>query len=265
MPYDTHQTSRPTVSVPTDDLFSITNGTTTHMIQAGILDVIASEAQRKRVVISEEGMKLVASQSGHDANTVLSLLDTIIGNAEKTYDREDGWLLLNKEKVSASLSSVSSVSASMPIKETVPVSAPVPVRVAPSVSAIAQTQKPPVTYSQPAAQGTVDTALFVEWLSSGDTKQVAHHLKQLREQSTGVGPFLKKVILDLDLVYRARFDEVDEQVSDRLVRTVATIPNEQLEQLIGVLISSMDQKYRSASLGVKIALLRAEEVGKMHR
>ncbi|OHA18664.1 MAG: hypothetical protein A2664_00350 [Candidatus Taylorbacteria bacterium RIFCSPHIGHO2_01_FULL_46_22b] len=267
MPYDTHQTSRPTVSVPTDDLFSITNGTTTHMIQAGILDVIASEAQRKRVVISEEGMKLVASQSGYDANTVLSLLDTIIGNAEKTYDREDGWLLLNKEKISSSLSSVSPVSASMSIKEPapVPVPAPAPVRVVPPVSPMPPAQKNPVTYSQPVSHGTVDTALFVEWLSSGDTKQVAHYLKQLREQSAGVGPFLKKVILDLDLVYRARFDEVDEQVSDRLVRTVATIPNEQLEQLIGVLISSMDQKYRSASLGVKIALLRAEEVGKMHR
>ncbi|OHA26570.1 MAG: hypothetical protein A3C06_03280 [Candidatus Taylorbacteria bacterium RIFCSPHIGHO2_02_FULL_46_13] len=220
--------------------------------RAGIVDIIAAEAQRNHAIISEEGMKIIADKGKNDAAQALVLVSAVIKSAEERYDREDGWLLLNKEKVSASLTdkaTVSDVSAR---------STPAPI---PDVSSARVSSPSPNAFTA-GGKPSVDSALFVSWLATGDKQQVARYLKTLRDQLGSAEAFLKKVVLDLDIVYRSRFDEIEETIDERLSNTVSGLSNIALEDLISVLLSTVDQSYHSSSLGIKLALMRATEVGK---
>ncbi len=216
----------------------------------GFVDIIAAEAQRNRVVISEEGMKLIAQMSGSDATQVLSLTEKTIRNAETRYDREDGWLLLNKEKVLAALNAKEPERApELSHHEPRPVSEP---------KAAAPHPQPPV--QGPLSRSGVDSALFVNWLATGDKYNLTRHLKTLREQGGNPEAFLRRVVLDLDVVYRSRLEDIDEPIDERLAHSISGLSNEQLENLISVVLSTVDQSYHSASVGVKVALMRASEV-----
>ena len=217
----------------------------------GILDIIAAEAERNRMVISEEGMKLLAERGGFDAAKVLSLVDVVVSFAEKNYDREDGWLLLNKEKILGALSGT-------PPKGNVAVEISRPVPAAQSIPTSRPTEQVPLKANAP----TVGSSLFVNWIATGNRQEVTRHLKELREHPGGAEPFLKKVVLDLDAVYRSRFDEPDEQIDQRLAHTVSGLSNVELENLISALLSTVDQNYRSSSVSAKIALMRASQIGK---
>jgi hypothetical protein len=70
------------------------------------------------------------------------------------------------------------------------------------------------------------------------------------------------VILDLDAVYRSRFDEPENPIDERLSYTVSGLSNQQLEELISVLLSTVDQNYHSPNVSAKIALMRASKIGK---
>ena len=107
----------------------------------------------------------------------------------------------------------------------------------------------------------VDGSLFVSWIATGDKQRAVNHIKTLRELGTA-SAFLKRIVLDLDSVYRARFDDLDERVDERLMHTVSGLSNDQLENLIAVLLSIVEERYHSPSVGIKIALMRASDVGK---
>ena len=221
----------------------------------GVIEVIAAEAQHNRSVISEEGMHYLAEKSNFNAGEALRLVGTVIRNAEMLYDRDQGWLLLNKEKVMSALTQ--KVEVVLPATQTVH---PAPTPVA--------SQRPSATPSMPASpmavsgQTQVDSALFINWLATGDKGHVASHLRMLRERHGAADAFLKKVILDLDAVYRSRFDEIEESLDERLAHTISGLSNQELEELISALFSMTDQNYQSTSLSLKLALMRASEIGK---
>ena len=225
-----------------------------HALSAGVVDVIAAEAQRGRTVISEEGMYFIAEKSGYDAARAVSITESVILRADGRYSREEGWLLLNKEKVISVLSEQNQT----PIRTQAKAS-PEPTFVAPQRNPAhgAVPERAPLN-----GQSFSDSATFVSWLASGDKTQVVRYLNALREKQGGAEAFLKKIVLDLDAVYRSRFEEIHEPFDERLAHAVSGLSNTGLEELISALISTVDQNYRSTSLGVKLALMRASEIGK---
>lgn len=234
--------------------------------RSSIVDVIAAEAEQHRVVISEEGMNLIAEKGKHDATATLNLVDSIIKNAEQKYTRDDGWLLLNKEKITSvlgmSLAKESPTVGFAQLKKETSIpqkTSPAPIPPIAPVSAQPMSSARPASHAE--AKVTVDSSLFVSWIATGDKQRPVQHIKTLRDLGTAES-FLKRVVLDLDVVYRARFDEIDEMIDERLMHTISGLSNEQLEQLISVLLSTVDQSYHSPLVGIKIALLRASEVGK---
>ena len=69
-------------------------------------------------------------------------------------------------------------------------------------------------------------------------------------------------MVGLDACDGSGFEEIHEPFDERLAHAVSGLSNTGLEELISALISTVDQNYRSTSLGVKLALMRASEIGK---
>jgi hypothetical protein len=106
-----------------------------------------------------------------------------------------------------------------------------------------------------------DAPMFVRWLAVGDKANVFNYLSEMRKRGMSPEKFIKKIILDLDRVYRARKENMGELSDSPLMNTVSGLSDEALENLVEILLSVVDESfYKSMSTGLKLAILRAGEI-----
>src|SRR3990167_7491259 len=212
--------------------------------------LLAIEAKKERTLISPDGLKTVIETAVAKGEEPIVTLGKTIENAKVKFQREDGWLLLNKEKVSGALLSQKSVAVpSYGAPEKIAPDAPI-MPVAPSAT----------TKTSPAIDQIAEVNTFVSLLARGDEKAVANHLRTLREGGKSVERFVRETIIELDGAYRARLESDNNRRNFVLSQIISRWSGEKTEEVISILLSIVDKNYKNSTIGLKLAVMRIAEL-----
>ena len=188
--------------------------------------LLAVEAKKERTLISPDGLKTVIETATAKNEKPIVVLGKTMENAKNKFPREDGWLLLNKEKIEASLPT-----------ETV------------AVPAYGASEKV-----------TTEINTFVSLLSRGDEKAVTDHLRVLRTEGKSVERFIRETIMALDDAYRARLENENDRHNFVLSQIISRWSSEKTEEVIGILLSIINKNYKNPAIGLKLAVMRIGEL-----
>ncbi len=62
------------------------------------IDALESRAHVAHVLMSTDALNFIAGQSTNEGEAI-ELLDTVIGAAKASFPKEDGWVVVNKDKI----------------------------------------------------------------------------------------------------------------------------------------------------------------------
>ena len=235
---------------------------------SGIDDIIEERAQEDHILLSPEALRAVAMEADRSSLDREAFFTAIFEEAKASFPREDGWILLSKERINAVLSAVRSVGAhatSTPVahiehksEARAPYSSAMTYKEAES-----KTQAAPVrTYAPADARPTVGSkdvtvADFVHFFEAGEQQKAFDALRGVTAQGRGE-QYVKSLVRALDDVYKNRIEGGRTPEAD-LARATATWSNADFEAVLGTLIESVDWSYSSARVGTKIALAKVFE------
>ncbi len=264
----------PPINLPTGDFKEVTAPATGADIEAEL----AIRAKRDHTLISPDGLKYIIEKANEAGVSPVELLDHTVETAKRHFTREDGWILLNRNKVFQVL-----VVPEMPRDEGgEDETGDLVLESAPGVSSRASVATADVVRSAvghagqgPAASGAVrpqgatqeavanrepgkaaDVNTFVNLLSHGDEAEVFAFIRNLRESNISVEQFIRRVILELDEVFRSRVER-EALRSNIVLGQIASKWNEtDLEKVIAILLTIIDKSYKDTKVGAKLASLR---------
>lgn len=233
-------------------------------------DVVEERAQKDHILLSPEALRALSMERERTSLEEAAFFDAVFEEAKANYPREDGWILLSKERINAVLSVVRGGQTRQKVSE-----APVQAETRAPYSAA-------MTYSKPAAQAApvakaqaapahaqtiqeprhsravdVSPAAFISMIEAGRQQEAFETLRTLTSQNKGEH-FIKNVVSMLDDVYKNRI-EGGRTLDADLARTTATWSNGDLQTVLGILVESVDWSYASARVGTKIALSKVFE------
>ena len=211
--------------------------------------LLAVEAKKERTLISPDGLRAVVETASAKGEEPLATLGKAIENAKTKFQREDGWLLLNKEKIDASLSSINIAVPTYGAPE----------KITPKIP---ETPKAPVMIQEnhSATNQTTEINTFVSLLARGDEKAVANHLRALREGGKSVERFIRETIMEIDGAYRARVESENNRRNFVLSQIISRWSGEKTEEVISILLSIVDKNYKNSAIGLKLAVMRIAEL-----
>ena len=211
--------------------------------------LLAVEAKKERTLISPDGLRAVVETASAKGEEPLATLGKAIENAKTKFQREDGWLLLNKEKIDASLSSINIAVPTYGAPE----------KITPKIP---ETPKAPVMIQEnhSATNQTTEINTFVSLLARGDEKAVANHLRALREGGKSVERFIRETIMEIDGAYRARVESENNRHNFVLSQIISRWSGEKTEEVISILLSIVDKNYKNSAIGLKLAVMRIAEL-----
>jgi hypothetical protein len=187
---------------------------------------LEARAHRHNLILSSDAIRLIIDQAD-SLEEQESLLDEVAARAKEAYPREDGWTVLNRERIAALFAEHEA--------------APAPV---------AETHSSEV-------EETVKTSLLAEAIVTGNIAAAYAAL--------GNSPMiaLADAAADLDIIFRARrgdekaWDAFSLPTSDMLVRAASHLTSEQIESAIGALTTAIDGIYQDEAAAVKLAVMKA--------
>lgn len=272
--------------------------TTSVAVPQAVRDAIFARARSKKALVSEEAGKAIALASNNSIDAALELLDGAIVRTEEKYLKEDGWILLNREKVAAYLKS-----RGVKVEEVSVAERPTAMRSFTHEEPIRIPEKPvsPPPASQFAAKApvqlrdvinsrqpdmntgnsrvvdngsngnngnrngevvaTIGSAVsFLKAVSSGDSRAVMDTVRSIKASGASLENFASDLILELDRAYRARV-EGDPSIADQEIsRIVAPWGVRDLEEIIAILFSVAEKEYSSESTGLRLVALRLSKL-----
>ena len=211
--------------------------------------LLAVEAKKERTLISPDGLRAVVETASAKGEEPLATLGKAIENAKTKFQREDGWLLLNKEKIDASLLSINIAVPTYGAPEKI-------------TANISETPTTPVITQEnySATNQTTEINTFVSLLARGDEKAVANHLRALREGGKSVERFIRETIMEIDGAYRARVESENNRRNFVLSQIISRWSGEKTEEVISILLSIVDKNYKNSAIGLKLAVMRIAEL-----
>lgn len=241
-------------------------------------DIIEERAQADHILLSPEALRAVAMEADRSSMGRDAFFTAVFEEAKASFPREDGWILLSKERINAVLSAVRSVggrtatasasqhaeartetrapySAAMTYKDAEPkthVQASTTTHVAASRTYAPAEARPTVAVAK-----EVSIAEFVAFLEQGEQQKAFETLRALTAKGLGE-QYVKSLVRALDDVYKNRIEGGRAPQAD-LARVTATWSNADFEAVLGTLVESVDWSYSSARVGTKIALAKAFE------
>jgi hypothetical protein len=260
---------------------------------------IAERARARTALVSEEAAHLIVEASKGDTAEMFEILESAISHAESKYLKEDGWILLNREKVRLFLEeagigfgnnnqnhsisdtavpqkteSASGRPIAPPVTKLTPPPVANPIRT-PSTDSHYQSEKTAMQSTMPASRNVPSGAGYVppsrggqsprvaEFLSAiaaGDRTQVLSLVSAVKSSGVSMDEFVKGAILELDRVHRGRI-EGDATISDTEIARIASgWGSDGLEEVIAILLSIAEHSYKSSSTSLKLAVMRIERL-----
>ena len=228
------------------------------------LSEVEEHAQNEGILFSPEALHMIEDRV---ATQGMDALTSLIEDAKAEFPREDGWILLSKERVQNLIAD-----NEMPAVEEAPVQE--------SVSSLASvlsgmrkkteeetttTIKEKVTSTMPDVKPTngatfpiSSVVTFTEWLVDGEQQKAFEFIRKLSSQSYSVENFFTQIVRELDEVYKNRI-EGDRRPNAQLVQKTAAWTNGEFERVLGILVESVDYSYHSSRIGTKVALTKIFE------
>ena len=181
--------------------------------------LIENQAHASQVLLSSDAMRyFMATTEGMNRTEVLA---SIIAHAKASFPSEDGWVVLNEDRITRSCSECLVVAAT-------------PSDTAPFIPATM-----PIGSSS-LAEAIVTGNIVAAYQMIGNRPMIA----------------LTDAAADLDALYRVK-QGVDASVSTMLVSIGAAVPVEKLHAAINALTSALDGTYTTEAEAVKMAIMKA--------
>ncbi len=232
---------------------------------------IENAAHKENILLSPEALRVIATEIERTGADRTAFLTGFFDKAKAEFAREDGWILLSKERTATLVGTSGAAHAytAPAVREdpgsavAVQTPAPAPQAAAPSASVRAEVSAPaaPLTSERPTHSFTkaapVSIATFVGWLVAKEEQKVFEHLRSASAQG-GIEHFIGEVVRALDDVYKHRL-EGNHNPDAELARLTATWSNGDFEQVLGILVECIDFSYSSNRIGAKVALAKAFE------
>jgi len=227
---------------------------------------IEEVAHRDSILLSPEAVRLIQSGIAQSGKDVELFLTSIIEAAKAQYPREDGWILLSKERALELLGGKDSPAKNTPVAAAAQVAeAPkeTPIRVAPTKISAAAEAVPEATTNSVAPTENDDATnavvpKFVELLANLEQKKAFDLLRKMTAQGISVNAFIGRVVRELDEVYKHRI-EGNHKPDKQLAALTATWADADFEKVLGILVESVDYSYSSERVGAKVALAKVFE------
>ncbi|MBI4086384.1 hypothetical protein HY416_00160 [Candidatus Kaiserbacteria bacterium] len=182
---------------------------------------LKERAHELNLILSNDAVRFILERANSREDR-MTFLDEVSARAKAIYPREDGWVVVNRERIEM-------LAASQPV------SAASPVSVEEEPKDIAKLMRVP-TLAEAIVTGNVTAA----YTALGDLPLVA----------------LADAVGDLDALFRVRHDE-EIDVPGTLVEAAARLSDDQLEEVIQSLASAIDGVYRDEAAAVKLAIIKA--------
>ncbi len=222
--------------------------------------LIESIAHADNILLSPEALRMIGQlleETSGDAETILSKL---FSEVKSTYPREDGWVLLSKERCQRLINGMKNgVMTHVPAVEQADAR---PARVQKEVLATRNTATSvataPVTRNDATNSVKNSVSLFIGYLAEGEQQKTFELLRTLSNKGVEAGSFISQVVRDLDDVYKHRI-EGGRTPDAGLAQLTAVWSNADFEQVMGILVECVDYSYSNTRIGTKVALTKAFE------
>jgi hypothetical protein len=240
------------------------------------LSPIEERAHADNILLSPEAGRLVSDEVARGGRSEAEILDALFSAAKDTFPREDGWILLSKERTSALLARIggngdSAAPVNTPATSPMPTMQPVnTVRPIRSETPVLSADRPAAPVAQApvhnvpaavAAQATAtdDTMVsFVRALVAVDQQQVFDIVRTMTGRGVAPEAFIGELVRKLDDIYKNRI-EGNHAPDKQLAAETATWSNGDFEKVLGILVECIDYSYSSTRIGTKVALAKAFE------
>jgi len=235
-----------------------------------VATLIEDLAHADNILLSPEATRLITIDLEKTNGSAHARLTELFEKAKSAYAREDGWILLSKERTATLLGGAAPATPKPEAqKEAAQAVQERPARVAPKsvVAAHASRQEVPTSpapqpkarnnstaKAAPAAPG--DVTRFVELLIGGKQQETFAMLRDLLAKGTTAESFIGRTVNELDKVYKNRL-EGNHSPSAELAQLTATWSNADFENVLGILVECIDYSYESSRIGTKVALAKA--------
>lgn len=269
------QPASPTAAVATDDAPALGG------VKDNGVGLIEEKAHKDNILLSPETTRMIMrSLQGVDISTD-EFLNMLFANVKATYPREDGWILLSKERMEVLLQrdekapetnvnrnthaaesieqkqdAVTETLKQHPQHRAVPpklAARPVPVLNRDTVSEQAYENE----HKEKADTNEIVPA-FVGSLVAGEQKHAFDLLRKMTSQGVSTEAFIGRVVRKLDDIYKNRI-EGNHNPDPQLAAKTATWSNADFEHVLGMLVECIDYSYSSTRIGTKVALAKVFE------
>jgi len=250
--------------------------------ERNIREALLAKARERKTLISEDAVKLLLQSLSGNYAKAETALTKVIDDAETKYVKEDGWILLNREKMALLLPtphfSVNSSKTTPPAPNGmfVPTALERESYALPRfsdkapVAKVENTTAPvpaPVSYAQTSNHSNsapvfLSTLSFIRAIVAKDSQKVFAVLRTLRQEGKNVEDFIKSVIYELDEAYRGRLEEGIRGGNVELKTVVSAWTNDDLEEVITIFLTIIDQSYKNSLTGLKLAIMRILDLKK---
>ena len=201
-------------------------------------------ARERRVLISDDALKLIIWTAGENGNYARTLLDGVLKEGELQYMREDGWLLLNRERTGKLIAHLEAESNGRTADD----------KAAPIVSKRADPVPDPMTSAVLERAAPESGPELVRVLLNGNEREI---LKLAAYNPEALKKDIKETILQLDKVFRARRAGAPVGEESKIAAILAGLNNDQLEELVDICFSVAESPYKKSVIGLKVAAIRA--------
>lgn|GEM_PF-4376623 len=218
--------------------------------------ILEQKAHDAGALISRDALLFIAGFGGASDH----VLEKVISTAKKEHPRFDGWVVLNKEQVTSLLENREGngeFSTSTKSEEETYLG---------DVDRKNNTLTPanlPTGKLQSKNAGAA--ASFMQLLCEGNEQGLFTFIRKMRQGTEeDIREFIKDAILMLDRVHEHRVDGAG-YVDQKVLEHARCFSNEELEEIIAILIGSVDYRYSVPEIGIKLSLIRALEYIKKAR
>ncbi len=221
---------------------------------SSLKDAIENHAHSNQVLFSPEVVDALIAKGNAIESAVLNIVESVVESAKASFPREDGWILINRERLQTLVPTVvSEVVAPVTnhVREiTEQFKAAITPAPAPVVAPVAQ------SYSVPMPK-EINSANFMTAIAEGKEEDAYKMLRTLAAQGR-VHAFMLEVIASLDSIYTNRI-EGGKVVDAKIAEKTAVFSNNELESLLAIMISGIDYTYSSEQTASKLAVTKAIE------
>ncbi len=239
---------------------------------------IEDRAHTDNILLSPEATRLISDHIVRTGTSEHEVIEQICAQARDTYPREDGWILLSKERAQTLLTRlggtptqavattdatpthVMQTSQDRPIRSTPPV---LSTHNSQPVTTPLHTREPaPTPIASTPSSAPIDGheahAQFVGHLVAGEQQKTFDLLRTMTGKGIAPETFIAQLVRILDDIYKNRL-EGNHNPDPILAAKTATWSNGDFEKVLGILVECIDYSYSSTRIGTKVALAKAFE------